>query len=121
MPGAEKPAPIDSDGQARDLSSLMDDWSPRTLVEGLARVADADIQSLPVISAPFRYGTPLEGVGKVIGVGLNYRVPAEEAGLALPTEPVFFLKATSRSSARTTMSCSPRTRLRATVRSSLPC
>jgi len=46
--------------------------------------------------------TPLGGdvfdlaqVGKIIGVGLNYRDHAEETGLALPKEPTLFLKATS--------------------------
>lgn len=34
-------------------------------------------------------------IGKIIGVGLNYRDHAEETGLALPKEPTLFLKATS--------------------------
>jgi 2-keto-4-pentenoate hydratase/2-oxohepta-3-ene-1,7-dioic acid hydratase in catechol pathway len=37
----------------------------------------------------------LRTVGKIIGVGLNYRDHAEETGLALPKEPTLFLKATS--------------------------
>jgi 2,4-diketo-3-deoxy-L-fuconate hydrolase len=37
----------------------------------------------------------LGAVGKVIGVGLNYRDHAEETGLPLPKEPTLFLKATS--------------------------
>jgi 2,4-diketo-3-deoxy-L-fuconate hydrolase len=37
----------------------------------------------------------LRTVGKVIGVGLNYRDHAEETGLPLPKEPTLFLKATS--------------------------
>ena len=37
----------------------------------------------------------LRNVGKIIGVGLNYRDHAEETGLALPKEPTLFLKATS--------------------------
>jgi 2-keto-4-pentenoate hydratase/2-oxohepta-3-ene-1,7-dioic acid hydratase in catechol pathway len=34
-------------------------------------------------------------IGKIIGVGLNYRDHAAETGLALPKEPTLFLKATS--------------------------
>ena len=34
-------------------------------------------------------------VGKIIGVGLNYRDHAAETGLPLPKEPTLFLKATS--------------------------
>lgn len=37
----------------------------------------------------------LRTIGKIIGVGLNYRDHAEETGLALPQEPTLFLKATS--------------------------
>ena len=37
----------------------------------------------------------LSDVGKIVGVGLNYRDHAEETGLALPKEPTLFLKATS--------------------------
>ena len=37
----------------------------------------------------------LRNVGKIIGVGLNYRDHAAETGLALPKEPTLFLKATS--------------------------
>jgi len=37
----------------------------------------------------------LRNVGKIIGVGLNYRDHAEETGLALPKEPTLFFKPTS--------------------------
>jgi 2-keto-4-pentenoate hydratase/2-oxohepta-3-ene-1,7-dioic acid hydratase in catechol pathway len=47
-----------------------------------APIADADVFDL-------------RNVGKIIGVGLNYRDHAEETGLALPKEPTLFLKATS--------------------------
>ena len=51
----------------------------------------------PDKSAPLIGGDSfdLRGVGKIIGVGLNYRDHAEETGLALPKEPTLFLKATS--------------------------
>jgi 2,4-diketo-3-deoxy-L-fuconate hydrolase len=37
----------------------------------------------------------LRQVGKIVGVGLNYRDHAEETDLPLPKEPTLFLKATS--------------------------
>jgi 2-keto-4-pentenoate hydratase/2-oxohepta-3-ene-1,7-dioic acid hydratase in catechol pathway len=37
----------------------------------------------------------LSKIGKIVGVGLNYRDHAAETGLALPKEPTLFLKATS--------------------------
>jgi 2-keto-4-pentenoate hydratase/2-oxohepta-3-ene-1,7-dioic acid hydratase in catechol pathway len=51
----------------------------------------------PSESAPLAYEQffDLRNVGKIIGVGLNYRDHAEETGLALPKEPTLFLKATS--------------------------
>ena len=51
----------------------------------------------PTESAPIADGDSfdLRNVGKIIGVGLNYRDHAEETGLALPKEPTLFLKATS--------------------------
>jgi len=51
----------------------------------------------PTECAPIADGEffDLRNVGKIIGVGLNYRDHAEETGLALPKEPTLFLKATS--------------------------
>ena len=51
----------------------------------------------PDESAPIADGDTfdLRTIGKIIGVGLNYRDHAEETGLALPKEPTLFLKATS--------------------------
>jgi 2-keto-4-pentenoate hydratase/2-oxohepta-3-ene-1,7-dioic acid hydratase in catechol pathway len=51
----------------------------------------------PSESAPLADGEffDLRTIGKIIGVGLNYRDHAEETGLALPKEPTLFLKATS--------------------------
>jgi 2,4-diketo-3-deoxy-L-fuconate hydrolase len=37
----------------------------------------------------------LRRIGKIVGVGLNYRDHAEETGLPLPKEPTLFLKANS--------------------------
>ena len=37
----------------------------------------------------------LRRVGKIVGVGLNYRDHATETGLPLPKEPTLFMKATS--------------------------
>lgn len=93
--GGEKPAVIDEQGIVRDASGLIGEWSGATLVEELRKLETVDLSRLPVISPPFRYGPPVSGIGKIIGIGLNYRSHAEEAGMALPAEPAFFLKATS--------------------------
>jgi len=95
-PGAEKPGLLHSDGSIRDLSGLIDDLSGRHLYpDSLKRLADADIDVLPVVEGNPRLGPPIAGTGKFICIGLNYADHAAESGLAVPSEPVVFMKATS--------------------------
>jgi 2,4-diketo-3-deoxy-L-fuconate hydrolase len=48
-----------------------------------------------VIRGRPRLGCPLSGIGKMVCIGLNYTDHAQEVGLALPTEPLLFIKANS--------------------------
>ncbi|KKO62275.1 Ureidoglycolate lyase [Janthinobacterium sp. KBS0711] len=94
--GAEKPALIDADGAVRDLSGVLLDITGATLgKDGLATLAALDISSLPVVANPGRIAPPWKGVGKFLCVGLNYADHAAESGMAVPAEPVLFMKATS--------------------------
>ena len=94
--GAEKPALIDADGAVRDLSGVLADITGATLgKDGLATLAALDIASLPVVANPGRIAPPWKGVGKFLCVGLNYADHAAESGMAVPAEPVLFMKATS--------------------------
>ncbi len=94
--GSEKPGLIDSDGQIRDLSGVVDDIAGEVLsAEGLAKLAAVDPSSLPLAPAGSRYGPCVGRVGKFICIGLNYADHAAESGLAVPDEPVIFMKATS--------------------------
>ena len=94
--GAEKPALIDADGAVRDLSGVLPDITAATLGKnGLAALAAIDIASLPVVANPGRIAPPWQGVGKFLCVGLNYADHAAESGMAVPAEPVLFMKATS--------------------------
>lgn len=95
LPGSERPAIVDSAGKLRDVSSVIGDITPQTIESCLKKISVLDIDALPVIEPPFRYGPPVGLIGKMICIGLNYRRHAEEAGMALPSEPIFFLKATS--------------------------
>ena len=93
--GQEKPGILDAEGQVRDLSAHVADIGGETLGDAaLAKIADLDISSLPVVEID-RYGPCVAGVGKFICIGLNYSDHAEESGLAVPPEPVIFAKATS--------------------------
>lgn len=92
----EKPGLLDRSGRIRDLSGQIDDIGPAALTtESLARIAALDPCSLPLVEGVPRIGPCLTGVGKFLCIGLNYSDHAEEAGMAVPEEPVLFTKATS--------------------------
>lgn len=80
----------------RDLSGVLPDITGATLSkDNLATLAAVDIASLPVVENPGRIAPPWQGVGKFLCVGLNYADHAAESGMAVPAEPVLFMKATS--------------------------
>tara|TARA_Y100000815_G_scaffold269997_1_gene293753 strand:- start:298 stop:1125 length:828 start_codon:yes stop_codon:yes gene_type:complete len=89
--GAEKPGIIDAEGRLRDLSEEMDDLSGIVLTH----LDDFSPEGMPLVGGNPRLGVPVAGVGKFIGIGLNYSDHAAEAGMDIPAEPIVFLKATS--------------------------
>jgi 2,4-diketo-3-deoxy-L-fuconate hydrolase len=94
-PGQEKPAILDADGKARDLSSVVGDIAGDALLpESLAKIAEIDLSTLPVLDDG-RIGPCVGQVGKFICIGLNYSDHAAETGAEVPKEPVIFMKATS--------------------------
>jgi 2,4-didehydro-3-deoxy-L-rhamnonate hydrolase len=90
-PGEERPGVLDANGRIRDLSDMMSDLAG----PNLARLGRVDPEALPRVEGSPRLGVPVAGVGKVLCIGLNYSDHAAEAGMALPPEPILFLKATS--------------------------
>ena len=95
-PGAEKPALLHGDGTWRDLSGVVEDIAGAALTpDGLARIAAADAQALPVLDPGARIGPCVGQVGKMMCIGLNYADHAAEAGMDLPEEPILFMKANS--------------------------
>ena len=95
-PGKEKPGLIDDQGRVRDLSSVIDDLDTTQLSDkSLARLAKLKPAALPLVRGKPRFGVPIAGVGKFIGIGLNYSDHAAEAGMPIPAEPIVFMKATS--------------------------
>ena len=94
--GSEKPGLMHDDGTIRDLSGVVPDLAGDVLhPEGLAKIAAADPDSLPQVAADTRLGPCVAGTGKFICIGLNYADHAAESGMAVPPEPVIFMKATS--------------------------
>ncbi|MGA7994817.1 MAG: 2-hydroxyhepta-2,4-diene-1,7-dioate isomerase, partial [Bradyrhizobium sp.] len=94
--GAEKPGLIDAQGRLRDLSGHITDIDRAALSpSGLSELRKLNAESLPLVQGTPRLGVPLTGISKLVCVGLNYRDHAEEAGMAIPTEPILFMKATT--------------------------
>ena len=94
--GAEKPGLLDSTGAIRDLSGIVPDISGDMLLpESIAALRKLDPGSLPRVSGTPRIGPCVGHVGKFIGIGLNYSDHAAESGMAVPKEPIVFMKATS--------------------------
>jgi 2-keto-4-pentenoate hydratase/2-oxohepta-3-ene-1,7-dioic acid hydratase in catechol pathway len=96
-PGMERPAVLDADGIARDLSGITaEDFGPAFFAGGgLSRLADrvadpATRAALP--PATGRIGAPIARPGKVVCIGLNYSDHAAETGAAIPERPVVFMK-----------------------------
>lgn len=94
--GQEKPALIDRDGRVRDLSPALRDITAAELSkEGLAKLRALDIDSLTVVDLSARIAPPYTGIGKFVCVGLNYSDHAAEAKMAIPAEPILFMKVNS--------------------------
>jgi 2,4-diketo-3-deoxy-L-fuconate hydrolase len=89
--GSEKPGVVDAHGVLRDLSGKVD----RLTVAAIASLGEFDVASLPAVEGTPRYGVPVEGIGKIVAIGLNYEDHAIESNLPIPTEPVMFMKALS--------------------------
>ena len=95
-PGQEKPGLFDRDGNIRGLSGAVRDIDGETLAPAaLDRLRRLDPATLPLVSGSPRLGPSVGAVPKIVAIGLNYRLHAQEAGAAIPSEPIFFMKATS--------------------------
>jgi 2,4-diketo-3-deoxy-L-fuconate hydrolase len=94
--GRELPGVLDSESEIHDLSTVIPDLAGSALSpSGLERLRALDVSTLPVVSGDPRIGPCVAGVGKFICIGLNYSDHAAESGMAVPAEPVVFMKATS--------------------------
>ena len=95
-PGGETPGLLDGDGGIRDLSGVIDDVAGAALgPDALARLQGLDPTTLPQVEGSPRLGPCVGQIGKLICIGLNYSDHAAESGMAVPAEPVIFLKANS--------------------------
>src|ERR1700733_10848475 len=92
-PGDEKPALVDAQGRLHDLSEHLADITTESLSDQqLEQIAALDVDQLPLVDDHVRIGPPVADVRRIICVGLNYKDHAAETHLALPTEPLVFMK-----------------------------
>ena len=97
--GNEKPGVQLEDGTRIDVSGFGQDYNEAFFGgDGLERLENwlkTNQASCPKISKEERLGVPLTRPSKIVCVGLNYAKHAEEAGMAVPKEPVLFFKSTT--------------------------
>jgi 2-keto-4-pentenoate hydratase/2-oxohepta-3-ene-1,7-dioic acid hydratase in catechol pathway len=96
--GAERPGVLVDDEHALDVGDHVRDFDRAFFAAG-------GIETLrPIVAAGDGPRVPLEGVrlgapvarpGNIFCIGLNYADHAAEAGLALPPEPIFFIKSSN--------------------------
>jgi 2-keto-4-pentenoate hydratase/2-oxohepta-3-ene-1,7-dioic acid hydratase in catechol pathway len=93
--GNESPVVMDATGDTFAVPSSMGDFTPDFWGDGVevlaARLEKGELS--PIDIGDLRLGAPIVRPGKIVCIGLNYRDHASETGLALPSEPVVFLKA----------------------------
>jgi 2,4-diketo-3-deoxy-L-fuconate hydrolase len=96
QPGQEKPGVLTTDGEIRDLSTIIADLEGAALLPAaIEKLRHNDLLKLPKVAGKPRLGPCVGSVGKFICIGLNYSDHAAESGMAVPVEPVVFMKATS--------------------------
>ena len=94
--GCEKPGLMDTNGDIRDLSSVVADITGEILGDGkLADLKAIDPTMLPLVSPDTRLGPCVGKVGKLMCIGLNYADHAKETGADIPEYPILFMKANS--------------------------
>lgn len=97
--GYEKPGIQLSNGTKIDVSSFGTDYNEEFFgkggIEKLASWLEENQENCPEIKDNVRLGIPLVRPSKIVCVGLNYAMHAEESGMDVPKEPVLFFKATS--------------------------
>jgi 2-keto-4-pentenoate hydratase/2-oxohepta-3-ene-1,7-dioic acid hydratase in catechol pathway len=95
-PGQEMPGVLATDRKIRDLSKIIPDLAGESLLpQSIEKLRRTDLSSLPSVGDGARIGPCVGSVGKFVCIGLNYSDHAAEAGMAMPAEPVIFMKATS--------------------------
>lgn len=91
--GAEIPCILDDDNIARDVSGIVEDFTPETITNLKNRLSGLILTNLPVVPMNgVRIAAPMAQPRNIYCIGLNYSDHAAEAGMAIPDEPILFNK-----------------------------
>lgn len=94
--GAKTPVVLDDEGQARDVSGIVSDFTPQTIPSLQDVLGAIDPKTLPLFDTEGqRIAAPMGQPRNIWGVGLNYSDHAAEAGMPVPEEPILFNKGSS--------------------------
>ncbi|MFZ9982038.1 MAG: fumarylacetoacetate hydrolase family protein [Cyclobacteriaceae bacterium] len=94
--GKERTGVLLENGIAADVSSHFPDFDEKFFSEGgIAKLRKIVSEKLFSEVHPERIGPPLARPSKIICIGLNYRNHALESKMAIPEEPIIFLKSTT--------------------------
>lgn len=99
-PGAEKPGLLLPDGTRVDASAVAYDYDEAFFAgDGISRLRawleEGKAADAPQIDENVRLAPPVARPSKIICIGLNYHKHAQESKMAVPEEPVLFMKASS--------------------------
>jgi 2,4-didehydro-3-deoxy-L-rhamnonate hydrolase len=98
-PGGERPGLQLENGERIDASAFGQDYDEAFFGGGGLRAlrdwAAREAPRAPRVPVDTRLGPPIRRPSKIVCIGLNFRDHAAESGMALPSEPVIFFKATT--------------------------
>ncbi len=84
-------------GIRKDCSGFFDDWNRDFFcndgLNELQRLLENEGDTLPNVPKSERWAACISRPGMILCIGLNYADHAAESGMALPAEPVLFMKA----------------------------
>jgi len=94
--GRERTGVMLENGVAADVSSHFPEFDEKFFSEGgINKLRNIISEKLFSEVGPERIGPPLARPSKIICIGLNYRNHALESKMAIPEEPIIFLKSTT--------------------------
>jgi len=97
--GQEKPGIEIAENIRIDVSDFGEDYNEHFFatngIERLEKWLEDNKETCDVVNKEIRLGPPIARPSKIVCVGLNYAKHAAESGMAIPSEPVLFFKATS--------------------------